>query len=162
MAKLNKENRERQIDGLVREVRQLRAQITKSAAPVSKRIRDALLDQTKSVMGGFGIITDLYYDGPKTMPQLLEDRAYSRQHLHDLVSKLEAEGLVEYHENPHHKRSKLIAATEKGIDEMLERRQMVMDTIVPLSTDVTEKEFKTAIKVLRSMRIAFKALRDEQ
>lgn len=156
----DKNKREKQIDALVREVRHLRSQINKSAAPVNAKVEGNILGK-KGVMGGVGIIMDIHDSGPKSMPQLLEDRAYTRQHLHDLVTRLEAEGMVEYLDNPKHKRSKLIAATDKGVTHMLERRKIVMDTVIPLSAELTEAEIDSAMKVLRNLRRAFKALKDE-
>lgn len=160
MSKLNKENRAKQVDELVREVRHLRSEITKSAASVNTQDKGGFLGR-KGVLGGVGIISDIYNGGPKSMPQLLEDRSYTRQHLHDLVKRLEADGLVEYQDNPNHKSSKLIAATDEGVKQMLARRQVVMDTIVPLSSDITEKQMETAIKVIHTFRKAWKALNEQ-
>lgn len=158
MTKMNKKKRATQIDRLVQEVRYLRAEIRKSAATVSEQIEGSSILGTKRAMGGFGVITDIYFHGPQTIPQLLEQRDYTRQNLHDVVKQLEAEGLVEFLENPNHKRSMLVSATEKGVRHMMERRKIVMKTVVPLTANVSDEDFETAMDVLHKLRGAWKEL----
>jgi DNA-binding MarR family transcriptional regulator len=72
-----------------------------------------------------------------------------------LTDRLAEEGLVEFIDNPAHKRSWLVRLTEKGktcIETMLTREAGVLKEL-PLS--VSEQDILTATTVLRSLREMF-------
>src|SRR5919112_2649966 len=64
--------------------------------------------------GAFGFMRSLALLGPLTVPQIAHMRPTSRQRMQRLADELEAEGLVEFIENPKHRRSKLLRLTPKG------------------------------------------------
>jgi DNA-binding MarR family transcriptional regulator len=64
--------------------------------------------------GAFGFMRSLALLGPLTVPQIAQMRPTSRQRMQRLADELEAEGLVEFIENPRHRRSKLVRLTRKG------------------------------------------------
>jgi DNA-binding MarR family transcriptional regulator len=64
--------------------------------------------------GAFGFIRSLALLGPLTVPQIAEMRPTSRQRMQRLADELAAEGLVEFIDNPKHRRSKLVRLTAKG------------------------------------------------
>src|SRR5215210_4374646 len=64
--------------------------------------------------GAFGFMRSLALLGPLTVPQIAEMRPTSRQRMQRLADELAAEGLVEFVDNPKHRRSKLARLTPKG------------------------------------------------
>src|SRR6266511_1883556 len=58
--------------------------------------------------GAFGFMRSLALLGPLTVPQIAQMRPTSRQRMQRLADELGAEGLVEFIDNPKHRRSKLI------------------------------------------------------
>jgi hypothetical protein len=64
--------------------------------------------------GAFGFMRSLALLGPLTVPQIAQMRPTSRQRMQRLADELAAEGLVEFIDNPKHRRSKLVQLTRKG------------------------------------------------
>src|SRR5215203_2869006 len=67
--------------------------------------------------GAFGFMRSLALLGPLTVPQIAQMRPTSRQRMQRLADELAAEGLVEFIDNPKHRRSKLVqlsAVSEAG------------------------------------------------
>src|SRR5919201_6803895 len=64
--------------------------------------------------GAFGFMRSLALLGPLTVPQIAEMRPTSRQRMQRLADELAGEGLVEFVDNPKHRRSKLVRLTRKG------------------------------------------------
>ncbi len=64
--------------------------------------------------GAFGFMRSLAMLGPLTVPQIAGMRPTSRQRMQRLADELAAEGLVEFVENPKHRRSKLVRLTGEG------------------------------------------------
>src|SRR5262249_50568468 len=61
--------------------------------------------------GAFGFMRSLALIGPLTVPQIAQMRPTSRQRMQRLADELAAEGLVEFIDNPRHRRSKLVRLT---------------------------------------------------
>src|SRR5262244_2837805 len=64
--------------------------------------------------GAFGFMRSLALLGPLTVPEIAKMRPTSRQRMQRLADELAAEGLVEFIDNPRHRRSKLVRLTRKG------------------------------------------------
>src|SRR6478672_13946349 len=64
--------------------------------------------------GAFGFMRSLALLGPLTVPQIAQMRPTSRQRMQRLADELAAEGLVEFIDNPKHRRSKFVQLTAKG------------------------------------------------
>src|ERR1700752_2210306 len=64
--------------------------------------------------GAFGFMRSLALLGPLTVPQIAQMRPTSRQRMQRLGGELGAEGLVDFIDNPRHRRSKLVRLTRKG------------------------------------------------
>jgi MarR family protein len=58
--------------------------------------------------GAFGFMRSLALLGPLTVPQIAQMRPTSRQRMQRLANELAAEGLVEFVDNPKHRRSRLV------------------------------------------------------
>lgn len=114
-----------------------------------------LHQQGNFTAGKRGLLLGLYRLGPQTVPQMARTRPVSRQYIQMLTDRLDEEGLVEFIDNPAHKRSWLVRLTEKGktcIETMLTREAGVLKEL-PLS--VSEQDILTATAVLRSLREVF-------
>ena len=64
--------------------------------------------------GEFGVLRSLVQEGAQTVPQMAAARPVSRQHCQTIVNGLAEQGLVEFLDNPRHKRSKLVRLTKRG------------------------------------------------
>lgn len=64
--------------------------------------------------GEWGVLRTLVKEGPHTVPEMARTRPVSRQHCQTICNALEDQGLVEFVDNPKHKRSKLVRVTKKG------------------------------------------------
>jgi DNA-binding MarR family transcriptional regulator len=64
--------------------------------------------------GAFGFMRSLALLGPLTVPQIAQMRPTSRQRMQRLADELAVEGLVEFIDNPKHRRSNLVRLTRKG------------------------------------------------
>ena len=65
--------------------------------------------------GAFGFMRSLALLGPLTVPQIAQMRPTSRQRMQRLADELADEGLVEFIDNPKHRRSKLVQLTPQGL-----------------------------------------------
>jgi DNA-binding MarR family transcriptional regulator len=111
-----------------------------------------LHQQGNFTAGKRGVLRGLYRLGPQTVPQMARARPVSRQYIQMLTDRLAEEGLVEFVDNPAHKRSWLVRLTEKGktcIETMLTREaRLFKDLPIPVS----EEDILAATAVLRSFR----------
>src|SRR5829696_6068806 len=64
--------------------------------------------------GAFGFLRSLALLGALTVPQIGRMRPTSRQRMQRLADELAAEGLVQFVDNPKHRRSKLVELTRTG------------------------------------------------
>jgi DNA-binding MarR family transcriptional regulator len=99
-----------------------------------------------------GVLNSLAIHGPRTVPQLARMRPVSRQHIQKIVNALLSGGLVEYRENPDHKRSKLVQLTGRGsdvVEAMTEREHRILDG---LDNQLDVLHLREAAQTLRSLR----------
>ena len=64
--------------------------------------------------GAYGFLRSLAIHGPLTVPRIAAMRPTSRQRMQRLADELAGEGLVEFVDNPKHRRSKLVRLTAEG------------------------------------------------
>lgn len=102
--------------------------------------------------GAFSILTDIYFRGPKTIPELLEERAITRQNIHRMIKVLKADGIVEYIDNPDHKRSKKIALTKYGKRHFLQQLKILDNAMEPIANSLTDQEISSAHDTLLVVR----------
>ena len=94
------------------------------------------------------ILLDLRKYGPLTVPDLARRREVSRQFIQATVNPLLAEGVLETRDNPAHRRSKLMALTEKGtqlIRQIMKREGAFMNG---LATDLEADEIHQAAETM--------------
>lgn len=101
------------------------------------------------VSGGMrAVLENVITKGPQTVPELARIRPVSRQHIQGHVNALLNVDYVEYLENPAHRRSKLVQATEKGRNVFSALRQREAEALSRLSLNVSDQELKSARQVL--------------
>lgn len=64
--------------------------------------------------GVWGLLHSLQTLGPQTVPQLARARPVARQHIQKLADEMAEDGLVEFIDNPAHRRSRLLRMTSEG------------------------------------------------
>lgn len=117
-----------------------------------RAVAEEVHGQGEMTAGKRGILKDLARLGPQTVPQMARARPVSRQHIQLLVNTLEAEGYVQWVENPAHKRSLLVRLTPAGEALFQMMRQQEAEHLSALKIDIDEKDLETTGSVLRSLR----------
>ena len=102
--------------------------------------------------GIWGFLHSLGVDGPQTVPQLARTRPVTRQHIQQIANEAAADGLIEFIDNPAHKRSKLLRLTPKGRRWDAEMTERLKAFAGGLAEDFDAAELATAAKVLNAVR----------
>jgi DNA-binding MarR family transcriptional regulator len=117
-----------------------------------RAVAEEVHGQGELTAGKRGILKDLARLGPQTVPQMARARPVSRQHIQLLVNMLEADGYVQWVENPAHKRSLLVRLTPEGEALFQTMSQKEAEHLSALEIDIDEKDLETTVSVLRSLR----------
>jgi DNA-binding MarR family transcriptional regulator len=90
--------------------------------------------------------------GPQTVPQIARARPVSRQRIQRLADDAAEDGLVEFTDNPAHRRSKLVRLTPEGATLLQRLTENITDISKELADGMDEQELRTTAKVLRMLR----------
>ncbi len=101
--------------------------------------------------GAFGFMRSLALLGPLTVPQIAQMRPTSRQRMQRLADELAAEGLVEFIENPKHRRSKLVRLTRKGDARYREMDARLLAIASTLGVALSEADIRKTIEIVRHL-----------
>jgi DNA-binding MarR family transcriptional regulator len=101
--------------------------------------------------GAFGFLRSLALLGPLTVPQIAEMRPTSRQRMQRLADELAGEGLVEFTDNPRHRRSKLVRLTRKGEASYRELNARLLAIAATMGNDLDESDVRGAADVVRRL-----------
>jgi DNA-binding MarR family transcriptional regulator len=101
--------------------------------------------------GAFGFMRSLALIGPLTVPQIAEMRPTSRQRMQRLADELAAEGLVEFIDNPRHRRSKLVRLTRKGNARYREMSARLHEVAATMGADLSEPDIRRSIEIVRQL-----------
>src|SRR5499427_8866834 len=101
--------------------------------------------------GAFGFMRSLAVIGPLTVPQIARMRPTSRQRMQRLADELAAEGLVEFVDNPRHRRSQLMRLTRKGSARYREMSARLLAVASAMGADLSEAEIRKSIEVVRRL-----------
>src|SRR5215213_10761600 len=110
--------------------------------------------------GAFGFVRSLALLGPLTVPQIAQMRPTSRQRMQRLADELAADGLVEFIENPKHRRSKLVRLTRKGDARYGELNGRLLTIASTLGVALGEADIRDSIEILRQLSDEIKAAYD--
>ena len=101
--------------------------------------------------GAFGLMRSLALRGPLTVPQIAQMRPTSRQRMQRLADELEAEGLVEFIDNPRHRRSKLVRLTSKGEARYRELSVRFLAIASTMGADFSEADVRKTTAFVRRL-----------
>ena len=101
--------------------------------------------------GAFGFMRSLALLGPLTVPQIAQMRPTSRQRMQRLTDELAAEGLVEFIDNPKHRRSKLVRLTPKGDARYRELDARFLSIASTMGVALSEADIRKAIEIVRHL-----------
>ena len=107
--------------------------------------------------GAFGFMRSLALLGPLTVPQIAQMRPTSRQRMQRLADELAAEGLVEFIDNPKHRRSKLVRLTPKGDARYRELNARFLSIASTMGVALTEADIRKTIEIVRQLSDDVKA-----
>lgn len=108
--------------------------------------------------GAYGFTRSLALLGPLSVPQIAQMRPTSRQRMQRLADELAADGLVEFIDNPKHRRSKLVRLTHKGEARYREDSARFLAIASTLGTNLREADVLKAIEIVRQLSVDVKAL----
>jgi DNA-binding MarR family transcriptional regulator len=101
--------------------------------------------------GAFGFMRSLVLLGPLTVPQIAQMRPTSRQRMQRLADELAAEGLVEFVENPRHRRSKLVRLTAKGERRYRDMSARLLAIASTMGMALGEAEIRKGTDIVRRL-----------
>ncbi|WP_287363028.1 MarR family transcriptional regulator [Mesorhizobium sp.] len=101
--------------------------------------------------GAFGFMRSLALLGPLTVPQIAEMRPTSRQRMQRLADELAAEGLVEFIDNPKHRRSKLVQLTRKGAARYGELNAQLLAIASTMGVALDEADIRKTVEIVRQL-----------
>jgi DNA-binding MarR family transcriptional regulator len=101
--------------------------------------------------GAYGFMRSLALSGPLTVPQIAQMRPTSRQRMQRLANELEAEGLVEFIDNPRHRRSKLVRLTRKGEARQRRFEARFLAIASTMGAGVDERDVRRTTDVVRRL-----------
>jgi len=101
--------------------------------------------------GAFGFMRSLALLGPLTVPQIAQMRPTSRQRMQRLADELEVEGLVEFIDNPKHRRSKLVRLTRKGDARYRELKARFLAIASTMGVGLSEGDIRRTMEIVRQL-----------
>ena len=101
--------------------------------------------------GAFGFMRSLALLGPLTVPRIAQMRPTSRQRMQRLADELAAEGLVEFIDNPKHRRSKLVRLTRKGDARYRELNKKLTAIASTMGAGLSEADIRSTTAIVRQL-----------
>jgi DNA-binding MarR family transcriptional regulator len=101
--------------------------------------------------GAFGFMRSLALIGPLTVPQIAQMRPTSRQRMQRLADELAAEGLVEFIDNPRHRRSKLVRLTPKGDARFRKLSARFLAIASTMGAKLSEADIRKTTEIVRRL-----------
>jgi DNA-binding MarR family transcriptional regulator len=107
--------------------------------------------------GAFGFMRSLALLGPLTVPQIARMRPTSRQRMQRLADELAAEGLVEFIDNPKHRRSKLVRLTPDGDARYRALEARLLSIASTMGAALSEADIRKTVEIVRHLSDDVKA-----
>ena len=101
--------------------------------------------------GAFGFMRSLALLGPLTVPQIAQMRPTSRQRMQRLADELAAEGLVDFTDNPKHRRSRLVQLTRKGDARYREMSASFLAIASTMGVALREADIRRTSRIVRQL-----------
>jgi DNA-binding MarR family transcriptional regulator len=127
------------------------------------RLRSRLLESAEAIAAAAGLTSARWQvlgaveHAPLPVAQAARNLGLTRQAVQETSDAMEREGLIEFHENPDHKRARLVVPTAKGRKalELLKPRQMQF--VALMGGRHSLDELQTTLDVLRKARTTLEA-----
>lgn len=103
------------------------------------------------------LMETLAADGAMTVPQIARLKGVTRQHIQLLADALIAAGFAAVKENPAHRRSALIALTDKGRRTFAKMRARELPIVAALADEFDAQELDRATTVLTRLAARLEA-----
>ena len=107
--------------------------------------------------GAFGFMRSLALFGPLTVPRIAQMRPTSRQRMQRLADELAAEELVEFIDNPKHRRSKLVRLTPKGVVRYRKLNSRFLSMASTVGVALSEADIRKTTEIVRQLSDDVKA-----
>ncbi|HFD86709.1 MAG TPA: MarR family transcriptional regulator [Gammaproteobacteria bacterium] len=88
---------------------------------------------------------------PQTVPQIAKSMGLTRQAVQRLVDAMHKDGFLLFHQNPYHKRAKLISLSDLGKETYLKLYEKQSAWAIACSTGITQTELETTLSVLKQI-----------
>ena len=125
---------------------------------VLKSASDRLLADSGVTTAQRAVLERLTRGGPATVPQIARERSVSRQHVQTMADALQGSGLVEWRDNPGHKRSQLLALSEKGAQFFAQVQQRERALVQELLAGIDDEQMDGARQTLEQLSARLSAL----
>jgi DNA-binding MarR family transcriptional regulator len=109
-----------------------------------------------------GVLELILIGGATTVPEMARARGVSRQHIQQQVDALLERDFVERQVNPAHKRSSMLALTDKGRALIQNMRADELNALSRLQVGVSDHAVQEAAQVLSAWRAALQRDRERR
>ena len=116
-------------------------------------------DEPRWTIGLWGLLRNIKIDGPRTVPQIARARGLTRQQIQKLVDDAKAEGLVQFRQNPDHKRSRIVALTQDGTATFQRIDGTIRDAAQEMAEGFDIQDLDSALRVLFDLQQSLDARR---
>lgn len=96
-----------------------------------------------------------YSDGPMTVPQIALAMGQSRQSVQRLTDAMAEQGILEYRDNPFHKKARLVALSSRGSDLYEQADQKQIPWANTISEEISAADLQITLSVLRKIAAKF-------
>ncbi len=107
---------------------------------------------TSSGAGVYGLLRSLTEEGPQTVPQIARARPVARQHIQMMANDMVTQGLIEFADNPAHKRSRLLFITNEGERFYAELNARLAEMAERLAADMDIGDLHISVETLRALK----------
>lgn len=97
------------------------------------------------------VLEHLADHGENTVPRIAQAKNVTRQHIQQLVDALVVDGLASFVENPDHKRSQLVRATEHGYTVFGTARRREMKILAKIAATFDAEELDCTLTTLTAL-----------
>ena len=116
-----------------------------------KALSDGLHGDLQVTTAMRAVMETLSASGAMTVPQIAKNKGVTRQHIQLLADALCEQGLAVVKENPAHRRSSLIALTDKGQRAFAKMQARELPVIEALAEDFGVQDLERATAVLNRL-----------
>ncbi len=100
------------------------------------------------------VVEFLNNEGQATVPQIAKAKNVSRQNIQQLSDQLVEKDVIEYVDNPDHKRSKFLRLTQHGLEIFAQISERETFALRDIAVTLEDQDVKNATAMLRQLRAA--------